>query len=198
MLTKLAQVMEVTAPASVEYHVCINGCQLFPQLDPSEYGDHADECCSKCSELHFERQGGALVPRRRFWYLGVVAALRRLFANPRFCELRGGGRDEAGGFYKSPMAAELDRATGGSLFDINNSAYELGVDAGQMFSFRLHSTTVMGIRCGGPANGSCHAHRHAGGGSACPSCLAPAWAWQLCSRSVGGHEHAGAPCARHS
>lgn len=148
------------APADIEEHACVNDCVRFKKLAPAQYADARDEACPKCGEARFKEECGRLHPRKRFWHVGLRRVLAQLFADRDFVALRGTGRDAAGDLYTSTLAQEIDQATlrgdGGSVLrDGANSCYELCADAGQVFTFRSHSVTLIGIRCGtqAPAQG---------------------------------------------
>lgn len=218
------QVCGVPLPAEIEQHVCVNDCERFDPLPPSQYAAHRDQCCSKCGQRRFCERGSRLAPRKRFWHFGLPRALRHLFYNPAFTKHRGTARDVPGDIYKSELARRIDaqvrggacgvwsaggdNAAGGFpaglqlvhacphtclagspdipylpsappppgsthprqhpqvtppggesfVFNAANSLIELCCDAGQMFSFRQHSTTVIGGRCGSRhawCSGSC-------------------------------------------
>ena len=73
---------------------------------------------------------------------------RKLFKNPAWCEHRGRGRDtsDASTWYGAEDAKRINNMTGGQLFEADNSAYELGFDFGQVFTFKTHSAGIMCIR----------------------------------------------------
>ena len=73
-----------------------------------------------------------------FYDLGLERTIRQLFADPEWCELRGSGRDtSAAGFYGSAAAAKMNERSGGQLFQLNNSIYELGFDFAQVSTSQI-------------------------------------------------------------
>ena len=83
-----------------------------------------------------------------FYFFGVKESIKKLFAKPEWCALRGTGRDtSAAGFYGSREAQRLHDETGGRFSAPSSSAYELGFDYGQIFNFKTHSTGIMVLRC---------------------------------------------------
>jgi len=64
--------------ANFEKHVCVNDCMLFPDVDPSDYENHADEKCDSCEEARFVRRGQTLAPRKKFHYIPLLAQLEVL------------------------------------------------------------------------------------------------------------------------
>lgn len=174
------------APADIEEHACVNDCIRFTKLLPAQYASARDEACPKCGEARFKKERGHLHPRKRFWHVGLRRVLAQLFADGNFVALRGTGRDAVGDLYTSTLAQQIDEATvredGGSVLrDGANSCYELCADAGQVFTFRSHSVTLIGIRCGARAGAAACIWRacgaHAGVGPLFRS------AWQLPSWS---------------
>lgn len=84
---------------------------------------------------------------QRFWYLGVDNIIRTMFQDPLFCRFRGRGRDnQPDDFYGSRMAEHIDAKTNGQLLQGANSAYDLGFDFCQVFSFKTHSSGILLMR----------------------------------------------------
>ena len=82
-----------------------------------------------------------------YYDFGVANVIRKLFADPDWAAARGKGRDtSAAGFYGSCEAARLDRVTRGLFGKDSSSAYELGMDFGQIFNFKTHSTGIVLLR----------------------------------------------------
>jgi hypothetical protein len=167
------RILGVPSPAEYEHHVCINDCCRFPSLPLGENlmhfpciflsalnasGDHAGkyeghekDACPVCKELRFETKKTAakvqLVPRKVFWYFGIESVIRdRMFGDKQWSSLRGKGRQEPLQYYTSSEAKRVNLAVGGQLFHVDNSAYELGLDWGQVFINKTHSTGVVAIR----------------------------------------------------
>jgi len=61
-----------------ERHACVGGCEAFPPLPRSEYADHVDDKCSICKEPRFERLGGVISPRKKFYYLPLAMQVELL------------------------------------------------------------------------------------------------------------------------
>jgi hypothetical protein len=85
---------------------------------------------------------------QKFYYFPVEEVIKKMFKNPAWCEARGRGRDttDDSNWYGASDAHRINQITGGQLFDPNNSAYELGFDYGQVFTFKTHSAGIMCIR----------------------------------------------------
>lgn len=88
-----------------------------------------------------------------FYYFGVGNVIRhKLFGNPWFCSVRGTCRDtDKTGYYGASEARRInallrDKGADVQLTSSQNSIYELGFDFGQIFSFKVHSSGVLGIR----------------------------------------------------
>lgn len=132
--------------------MCINDCELFPKLQPAQYQQHRDDCCSKCGERRFDiapsAAGERCVPRKRFWHLGLQRAGQLWMADPAWCALRGTGRAAAEDVYTSKLAEDIDEATGGAALKEENSFYELFFDFAQPFSFKQYSMGIIAARCG--------------------------------------------------
>ena len=78
---------------------------------------------------------------------GLADVIRKLFADPDWAAARSKGRDtSAAGFHGSAEAARLNRVTGGVFAKDSSSAYELGMDFGQIFNFKTHSTGIVLLR----------------------------------------------------
>lgn len=84
-----------------------------------------------------------------FLYFGLGNALQKLFGNPEFVAARAQSRDttDPSTFYGSPVAAAMNQATGGALFQHTTSAYSLGFDFVKLFNLRDHSSGVVALRC---------------------------------------------------
>ena len=84
-----------------------------------------------------------------FYYFGLENAVRKLFTDQQFCELRGGDRgcDKPDDFYGAAYARRINDQTNGELFRRQNSAYDIGFDFGQIFAFKQHSTGLQCLRC---------------------------------------------------
>lgn len=78
----------------------------------------------------------------------LVLWLWSCLAVPEFVRLRGTGRDEVdNGFRGSPEFQRLLAVPGAAFMSSpNTSTYEIGLDCGSMFTFRGHSTSIMGVR----------------------------------------------------
>ena len=84
-----------------------------------------------------------------FYDFGVENIINgKLFGNPAWCALRGKGREpgSAESYYGAADAHRIDSKCGGMLNDPSNSAYEIGFDFGQIFSFKNHSSGLLCIR----------------------------------------------------
>ena len=82
-----------------------------------------------------------------YYDFGLANVICKLFGDPEWAAARGKGRDtSAGGFYGGPEAARLDRVTRGLFGKDSSSAYELGMDFGQIFNFKTHSTGIVLLR----------------------------------------------------
>ena len=82
-----------------------------------------------------------------YYDFGLSNVIRKLFGDPEWAAGRGKGRDaSAAGFYGSREAARLDRLTAGLFAQDSSSAYELGMDFGQIFNFKTHSTGIVLLR----------------------------------------------------
>jgi hypothetical protein len=132
-----------------EKHVCVNDCVRFKDLPQSQWDK--DEKCPVCKELRFmpgKTHGKLLIPKKVFYELPPEDAMRRNFGDPEFCQRRGTHRhDQALDFYKSAEARRLDLATGGALSNKDNSAWEIGYDHMQPFTFTQYSVGLIGMRC---------------------------------------------------
>jgi ssDNA-binding Zn-finger/Zn-ribbon topoisomerase 1 len=150
----LKKCLKVQDADSFEVHVCIKDCHRFPKLRKSQYHNHLDDKCPKCQHPRFKvvqmTNGTTIKPYKMFWDLGLASTLQEsFFSRPEFCEQRGTGRDKYDtDFYKSEEAQRLDESVGGALMKADNSAWELGFDFFQPYTFKTHSTGVVGIRYG--------------------------------------------------
>lgn len=96
-------------------------------------------------------------PQKRFWYFGLANVLRdRMFSDPTWCRLRGTGRDDPDqpyDYWHSPEFQRVNAASGGKLTEEGTSAsvYDLGIDWGQPFGWKQHSSGYIALRCGNPA-----------------------------------------------
>ena len=82
-----------------------------------------------------------------YYDFGVANVIGKLFADPDRAAARGKGRDtSAAGSYGSREAARLNRVTRGLFGKDSSSAYELGIDFGQIFNFKTHSTGIVLLR----------------------------------------------------
>lgn len=129
--------------------MCSNDCCRFPRLEPSEYHDHQDDVCPKCQGRRFNVKktptGTTITPVKVMYWLGLGAVIRdMLFTNPEFCKLRGTGREEY--FYTSAEAARLHQQAKVSLQDPDTSVYEVGLDWGNVFVNKSHSTGFIMVR----------------------------------------------------
>lgn len=147
LLKKIANVATVQ---SCEKHVCENDCVRFKDLRPGQYAEHAEEQCPVCNTSRFVPGTGgssALVPRKVFWEIPLEQVLNGFFGDPEWSGKRGQGRTNyALDFYSSEEADRLNEATGGAVFNPNNSVYEVGIDWFQCFDFKQHSVGIAGIR----------------------------------------------------
>lgn len=80
-----------------------------------------------------------------FWYLGVEAAIQRMFDNPEFCAARGTARDGPG-YYTSKEAERVNVETAGALRKERASAYEGGIDWMQPYAAISWSCGVKTLR----------------------------------------------------
>ncbi len=133
--------------------MCIAWCRRYPWAPKEQWHRHADDACPLCNTPRFFKHAGAkgkqvMRPQKRFWFFGFGHALQSLFADPEFVRLRGTGRDEVdNGFRGSPEFQRLLAVLGAAfLTSPNTSTYEIGLDCGSMFTFRGHSTGIMGLR----------------------------------------------------
>jgi hypothetical protein len=87
-------------------------------------------------------------PYRAYYDFGVEQIIRKLFNNPTWCSLRGKDRDTASNeqYYGAADAQRINKQFKGMLFDKDNSAYELGFDFGQIFTFKNHSSGLLMMR----------------------------------------------------
>jgi hypothetical protein len=71
-----------------------------------------------------------------------------MFKNPAWTALRGKERrvDDPAHWYGAEDAKRINSLSGGTLYNPDNSAYELGFDFCQIFVFKNHSSGVLGIR----------------------------------------------------
>jgi hypothetical protein len=85
-----------------------------------------------------------------FYYIPVDMLIAAWFADPAFVEARSTQRGEElqnlCSYLSSPEALRVNQATNGALFHMNNSYYELGGDAVQIFSQGRHKSTVILLR----------------------------------------------------
>jgi hypothetical protein len=131
-----------------QVHLCVNDCCRF-DLEPNEYRQHVDDKCPHCQEKRFELKetagGVRMLPRKVMYYFGVGAVIRdRMFTDPSFCKHRTTGRHEY--FYTSQEAERLAAASGCDLNSREVSCYEVGLDWGQMFNNKVHSTGFLMLR----------------------------------------------------
>ena len=95
---------------------------------------------------------------QRFYDFGVENVVRGMFMDPRFCSFRGEGRDNnPDDFYGSRYAQQINANTHGEFFEPDSSAYDLGFDFGEVFSFKKYSCGMLFIRCVLPAASACAA-----------------------------------------
>lgn len=130
-------------------HMCVNDCKCFEDLARSNWQAAADETCDKCGEARFEKRqtanGVTLVPRKVFYWFGLANVIRdHLFTDPSFCRLRASGRHEY--FYPSEESKRLHQTAGCSPSDHKVSAYEVGLDWGQVFVNKVHSCGFIMVR----------------------------------------------------
>jgi hypothetical protein len=82
-----------------------------------------------------------------YYDFGLANVIHKLFADPEWAAARGKGRDtSAAGFHGSPEAARADEVTDGLFSKAASSVYELGMDFGQIFNFKTHSTGIALLR----------------------------------------------------
>ena len=84
-----------------------------------------------------------------FWDLGIENIIRnKMFKNPAWTALRGTqrGLGDKACWYGADDAVSINQACGGMLFHPDNSAYEIGFDFGQIFTFKNHSSGMFCIR----------------------------------------------------
>ncbi|KAK9906510.1 hypothetical protein WJX75_003063 [Coccomyxa subellipsoidea] len=150
----MRKVMDVRSVDDYEYHVCVCDGYAWDHLPRSEWDAHADDTCPlpTCRQPRFKKvkllSSTRVRPRKVFYFFGVKESIKKLFAKPEWCALRGTGRDtSAAGFYGSREAQRLHDETGGRFSAPSSSAYELGFDYGQIFNFKTHSTGIMVLRC---------------------------------------------------
>ena len=72
-----------------------------------------------------------------FYVFGLASVIHKLFRDPEWAAARGKGRDtSSAGFYGSREAVRLNRVMGGRFGIDSSSAWELGVDFGQIADLR--------------------------------------------------------------
>ena len=128
----------VPAPAEIEQHVCVNDCERFDHLPPSQYAAHRDQCCSTCGQRRFCERGSRLAPRKRFWHFGLARGLLHLSYNPTFTEHRGTARDAPGDIYMSELARRIDAQVRGA-FRVWSAAAAVGCRASWCVAVHAHT-----------------------------------------------------------
>jgi hypothetical protein len=91
---------------------------------------------------------------RRFWDLGIERVIASRFADPKFRQEHGQGRDyeDATNFFASPGFQELDTICGGRIGKnrpadvVATSLWSLGQDALNLTTFTKHKTGVAGLK----------------------------------------------------
>lgn len=137
-----------------EHHTCINDCHTWDPLPEKDYQAHGDDTCPCCKEKRFRvGNGGRLRPRKVYWDFGLKNIISgRMFGNEEWRAARATERVYepysffgAGEFRRlnELFALDPDRM----LANLNNSSYELGMDTVQLFNFKQHGCTVLGVRC---------------------------------------------------
>ena len=71
-----------------------------------------------------------------------------MFLNPDWAALRGKERrtDDVAHWYGASDARRINTVCRGQLYHLDNSAYDLGFDFGQVFVFKNHSAGILCIR----------------------------------------------------
>ncbi len=135
----VAQVLNVHPLACVEEHACVNHCHLFDKTSQRDWKFHKDDQCPVCHEPRFKlvscgigRQP-CLLPRRRFWHIGLQRVIRDyFFPDPRciWCALRNKTSPiDRHGYRSSADCQRLAAALPpGLLDDKDTGLWELGID----------------------------------------------------------------------
>lgn len=131
--------------------VCINDCQLFPELDSAgKYREKVMERCECCGQRIFDVKVAAddvtrIIPHKVLYWFGVGNTIKnRMFTNPSFSKHRTTGREQY--FYPSAEAQRLAEASGCDLTRLDVSCYQVGVDWAQVFISKVHSTGFVMLR----------------------------------------------------
>ena len=107
----------------------------------------AQDMPSQLQALHCLACAFMYIHTQVYYDFGLANVIRKLFRDPEWAAGRGKGRDtSSAGFYGSPEAVRLNRVTGGLFAKDSSSAYELGMDFGQIFNFKTHSTGIVLLR----------------------------------------------------
>lgn len=77
-LYKFLDLLDIN-PREHEHHVCVNDCELFPDLKQADYAEHVDDQCAHCHERRFSQHGRAIVPRKKFYHLPLAPQLQLLW-----------------------------------------------------------------------------------------------------------------------
>lgn len=133
-------------------HVCVNDCYgSFPDLPEAEWAAHAEDKCPVCkTELRFAsyRVAGGVKykPRKEYWDFGLRETIREYFADPEYCRLRRSDRRDRSDFWSGEYAQRIDEWSGKILLELDNGAWEIGLDWGQVYNFKQRSTGFVMIR----------------------------------------------------
>ena len=164
LLYKLFDVMD---PADVEQHMCPKRlcAARFPyRARGSAWHEHAEETCGHdgCTERRFRivraatgRAQAALKPALRWWYIGVTNVVKCAYADPDFVAMMDAAEAArvGNGLHASNHARWLREQLVTPRFGLTEeeaaaaSLWGLGMDGGQLFITKQHSTWVICIMC---------------------------------------------------
>jgi len=136
-----------------EKHVCINDCELFADLDHSEFAQHAVDACSKCGELRFDRRGRAVSPRKKFYHIPLALQLGQLLEQPEVkrslqkmaTEIRAGVTCLSS-FWGGKLAEPLVKRDGFLDHFQRNLALSIGLDGVQAFKKEEYEVWPIGVK----------------------------------------------------
>jgi hypothetical protein len=146
----MKQVLETQDADDYERHLC-TCARVFPDLKKSEYKANMSATCAECGAKRFTvGPNGVPTPRKRFWDFRAPELVEEFYMDKTFAEAVGTCRDskDDSTFHGSSYGKQLNKMCSQVFTNptANAAYFSLGGDAGQIFSIRIHSTTIIGLR----------------------------------------------------
>ena len=134
-------------------HICINDHYCFPKLEASQWKHHVDDQCPQCFEKRFKlvlagsNRKARLVPRKKFWYLGLERSIGDfMIGNAAWCHHKGSDSELQQDLHDYKTSPEFARLKEKLKNCIEYGLYEVSSDFGNVFQFCSWSTGIMFIR----------------------------------------------------